>query len=260
MNINETSKEVLLEKFKSYYDTKSITAHVLKTQYNFVEGILDDPISVNIGDTLTFVEEDKIICKVNHKVATEEFYLPINFELVGEGESLEKQLQSIVDQDDKLFTSLLFQSCDLCNAPVAVYSMEALNFKLFLEELEIKVERHRLLSDKFICNRRAASLFKTEINAIDWIPAESLDLRSQNLYGSIWGVNIFILPMDLLKVPVVFCVANGACLGSRRLSDVYLNENNNLVVKGSMFIMNSKAISCGTSSDYLKIELDRSKL
>ena len=260
MNINETSKEVLLEKFKSYYDTKSITANILKINYNSVEGILDDLISVNIGDTLTFVEEDKITHKITYKVLTEESYLPINFELIGEGESLEKQLQSIIDQDDKLFIKLLFQSCDLFNDPVAIDNMMEPRFSLFLEAILFKIEKHRLQADKFLINRYMASLFRKEINAVDWDPATSKDLLLQGVYGSIWGRTVFAIPVDLLEAPIIFCVTDGVHLGSRWISDVYLNEFNDLVVKGSMFIMNPRAISCGTYSTNLNIKLDRSKL
>jgi plastocyanin len=70
MNINETSKGALLGEFKSYYDNKSIVPNILKIEYNFAEGAIDDLISVNIGDTLTFVEEDKITHKIMNEVCS----------------------------------------------------------------------------------------------------------------------------------------------------------------------------------------------
>ena len=94
--------------------------------------------------------------------------------------------------------------------------------KTALETLQLEVERHRLLVDKFIMNRTELGDFKKNVNSLDYDPVTSRDLLLTGIFGSIWGINIFVTAgvdeqgIENVSVPAghVFAVTEGRYLGA----------------------------------------------
>jgi len=113
----------------------------------------------------------------------------------------------------------LYQSATLENSLINVTSTIS---KSVLETLQYEVERHRLLVDKFIMNRAELGDLKKNINAIDYDPITSRDLLLTGIFGSIWGVNIYVTAgvdeagIENVSVPegMIFAVTEGRYLGA----------------------------------------------
>lgn len=94
--------------------------------------------------------------------------------------------------------------------------------KTALETLQLEVERHRLLVDKFIMNRQELGDFKKNVNSLDYDPVTSRDLLLTGIFGSIWGINIFVTAgvdeqgIENVSVPAGMCfaVTEGRYLGA----------------------------------------------
>ena len=94
--------------------------------------------------------------------------------------------------------------------------------KPVLEALQYEVERWRLQVDKFLMNRQELGDLKKNVNAIDFDPITSRDLLLTGIFGSIWGVNVYItagvdeLGIESVSVPagMIFAVTDGRYLGA----------------------------------------------
>ncbi len=94
--------------------------------------------------------------------------------------------------------------------------------KSALETLQYEVERWRLQVDKFLMNRAELGDLKKNINAIDFDPITSRDLLLTGIFGSIWGVNVYVTAgvdeagIESVSVPagMIFAVTEGRYLGA----------------------------------------------
>jgi len=94
--------------------------------------------------------------------------------------------------------------------------------KSALESLQYEVERWRLPVDKFLMNRAELGDLKKNINAIDFDPITSRDLLLTGIFGSIWGVNVYVTAgvdeqgIESVSVPagMIFAVTEGRYLGA----------------------------------------------
>ena len=131
----------------------------------------------------------------------------------------DKATFQIMLQEDRSGLAELYQAATLENTEIAITS--DIN-KTVLENIQVEVERHRLLVDKFIMNRAELGDLKKNINAIDYDPITSRDILMTGIFASIWGVNIFISAgvdeqgLQNVSVPegVVFAVTEGRYLGA----------------------------------------------
>jgi hypothetical protein len=112
----------------------------------------------------------------------------------------------------------LYQASTVENSPL--YLTGALG-KEALENLQLQVERHRLQVEKFIMNRQEFGDLKKAMNAMDFDPMTSRDFLLTGIFGSIWGIDIFVTAgvdergLENVSVPpgVVFAVTGGRTLG-----------------------------------------------
>lgn len=94
--------------------------------------------------------------------------------------------------------------------------------KTVLETIQLEVERHRLIVDKFIMNRAELGDFKKNINSMDYDPITSRDILLTGVFANIWGVNVFVSAgvdengLQNVSVPegMVFAVTEGRYLGA----------------------------------------------
>ena len=177
----------------------------------------------------------------------------------------DKATYQIMLQEDRAGLALLYGASSLENNQIAISS--TIN-KTVLETLQLEVERHRLLVDKFIMNRAELGDLKKNINAIDYDPITSRDILLTGIFASIWGVNIFISAgvdeqgLQNVSVPegVVFAVTEGRYLGAMpvRISLTMLPADAFVFGKfqyGYLFgemigqaVLNSRAVACGIKS------------
>jgi hypothetical protein len=177
----------------------------------------------------------------------------------------DKATFQIMLQEDRAGLALLYQASTLENSQISVTS--TVN-KTVLENIQVEVERHRLLVDKFIMNRAELGDLKKNINAIDYDPITSRDILTTGIFASIWGVNIFIScgvdeqGLQNVSVPegVIFAVTEGRYLGAMpiRISLTMLPADAFVFGKfqyGYLFgemigqaVLNSRAVACGVKS------------
>jgi len=131
----------------------------------------------------------------------------------------DKTTFQIMLKEDRQGLRELYQAASLENSLISVTSTVS---KSVLETLQYEVERHRLLVDKFIMNRAELGDLKKNINAIDYDPITSRDLLLTGIFGSIWGVNIYVTAgvdeagIESVSVPegMIFAVTEGRYLGA----------------------------------------------
>ena len=142
--------------------------------------------------------------------------------------------------------------------------------KTALETLQLEVERHRLLVDKFIMNRAELGDFKKNVNSLDYDPVTARDLLLTGIFGSIWGINIFVTAgvdeqgIENVAVPAgfVFAVTEGRYLGAMPIrinlsifnADQFVNKQ---LEYGWLFaemisqvVLNPRAIAIGKKTGY----------
>jgi hypothetical protein len=177
----------------------------------------------------------------------------------------DKATFQIMLQEDRAGLAALYQASTLENSQISISS--TIN-KTVLENLQVEVERHRLLVDKFIMNRAELGDLKKNINAIDYDPITSRDILMTGIFASIWGVNIFISAgvdeqgIQNVSVPpgVVFAVTEGRYLGAMpvRISLTMLPADAFVFGKfqyGYLFgemigmaILNARSVACGVKT------------
>ena len=131
----------------------------------------------------------------------------------------DKTTFQIMLKEDRQGLKELYSAATLENSIVNVTSTVS---KSVLETLQYEVERHRLGVDKFIMNRAELGDLKKNINAIDFDPITSRDLLLTGIFGSIWGVNVFVTAgvdeqgIENVSVPegMIFAVTEGRYLGA----------------------------------------------
>jgi len=129
-----------------------------------------------------------------------------------------KTLYQIMLKEDRAAMRELYQASTVENSPL--YLTGALG-KEALENLQLQVERHRLQVEKFIMNRQEFGDLKKAMNAMDFDPMTSRDFLLTGIFGSIWGIDIFVTAgvdergLENVSVPpgVVFAVTGGRTLG-----------------------------------------------
>lgn len=152
----------------------------------------------------------------------------------------DKTTYQVMLKEDRQGLRELYQASTLENSQVNVTSTVS---KSVLETLQFEVERHRLLVDKFIMNRAELGDLKKNINAIDYDPITSRDLLLTGIFGSIWGVNIYVTAgvdeagIESVSVPegMIFAVTEGRYLGAMPVR-VELT-----VLPADMFVFNQPA-------------------
>ena len=177
----------------------------------------------------------------------------------------DKATFQIMLQEDRAGLAELYAASTLENNQISISS--SIN-KTVLETMQLEVERHRLLVDKFIINRAELGDLKKNINAIDYDPVTSRDVLLTGIFASIWGVNIFVSAgvdeqgLQNVSVPegVVFAVTEGRYLGAMpvRISLTMLPADAFVFGKfqyGYLFgemigmaILNPRAVACGVKT------------
>ena len=177
----------------------------------------------------------------------------------------DKATFQIMLQEDRAGLAELYAASTLENNQITISS--SIN-KTVLETMQLEVERHRLLVDKFIINRAELGDLKKNINAIDYDPVTSRDVLLTGIFASIWGVNIFVSAgvdeqgLQNVSVPegVVFAVTEGRYLGAMpvRISLTMLPADAFVFGKfqyGYLFgemigmaILNPRAVACGVKT------------
>lgn len=159
----------------------------------------------------------------------------------------------------------LYQAATLENSLINVTSTVS---KSVLETLQYEVERHRLMVDKFIMNRAELGDLKKNINAIDYDPITSRDLLLTGIFGSIWGVNIYVTSgvdeagIENVSVPegMIFAVTEGRFLGAMPIrvdltvlpADQFIFGSPQygwlFVEQISQVVVNPRAVACAVKS------------
>jgi len=131
----------------------------------------------------------------------------------------DKATFQIMLQEDRNGLRQLYQAATIDNTQINITS--SLN-KSVLETMQLEVERHRLIADKFIMNRAELGDFKKNINSMDYDPITSRDILLTGVFANIWGVNVFVSAgvdengLQNVSVPpgIVFCVTEGRYIGA----------------------------------------------
>ena len=131
----------------------------------------------------------------------------------------DKATFQIMLQEDRNGLRQLYQASTIENSQINITS--SLN-KSVLETLQLEVERHRLIVDKFIMNRAELGDFKKNINSMDYDPITSRDILLTGVFANIWGVNVFVSAgvdeagLQNVSVPqgVIFACTEGRYLGA----------------------------------------------
>ena len=177
----------------------------------------------------------------------------------------DKATFQIMLQEDRAGLALLYNASTLENSQISITS--TIN-KTVLENIQVEVERHRLIVDQFIMNRAELGDLKKNINAFDYDPITSRDILLTGIFASIWGVNIFISAgvdeqgLQNVSVPegVVFAVTDGRYMGAMpiRISLTMLPADQFVYGKfqyGYLFgemigqaVLNSRSVACGVKT------------
>lgn len=221
----------------------ALSFQILKYQEIGAGCIFSDDKDTNI--TALFIDKDK---KIDITVKGNKVF-PHEFELVGKGETIEEQIDSILQQENALCL-MLFKEAAAMEHSIVAY--EDFYGKKLLEDLMARVEDHRFLVDKFTIHRDMLGRFKSDINAIDFDVASSKDLKELGIFASIWGVNIFVQSFNDCK-DIIFATTEEKYLGGRTIRYIDTKDNT-LTLTGSMYIKNPKCISAGAQSNLLNIK------
>ena len=177
----------------------------------------------------------------------------------------DKTTFQIMLKEDRQGLRELYQSSTLENSQI---DLSTTLDKTGLETLQLQVERHRLLVDKFLMNRAELGDFKKNVNSLDYDPVTSRDLLLTGIFGSIWGINIFVSAgvdeqgIENVSVPAgcVFAVTEGRYLGAMPIrinlsifnADQFVNKQ---LEYGWLFaeiisqcVLNPRAIAVGTKT------------
>jgi len=200
-----------------------------------------------------------------HIIGPEQSYIDLeDITLIGRGNTEEKALENLIKKEDRLFTYMMLKASGLVNSICTIkFSEEGIN-KNDLEILQYEVERHRLLVDKFLIPRIVLGDMKRNFNDIDFDPITSRDLLLSGIFGSIWGVNIYCLGLDMLPFKVIFAVSDTRYLGFRRFKSIDISNSieNSFEIKlvESLCISNPRAIACSIESTYTTSHLNYNKI
>lgn len=131
----------------------------------------------------------------------------------------DKTTFQIMLKEDRQALKQLYSAASIENS---ISNITSTLSKSVLENLQYEVERHRLKVDKFLMNRQELGDLKKNINAIDFDPITSRDVLLTGIFGSIWGVNIYITAgvdeqgVESVAVPegMIFAVTEGRYLGA----------------------------------------------
>jgi len=131
----------------------------------------------------------------------------------------EKTTRQIMLTEDRMALKQLYKASSIENDVLNITSSVS---KGVLENLQYEVERHRLRVEKFLMNRQELGDLKKNINAIDFDPITSRDVLLTGIFGSIWGINIYITAgvdeqgIENVAVPegMIFAVTEGRYLGA----------------------------------------------
>lgn len=177
----------------------------------------------------------------------------------------DKTTFQIMLKEDRNGLRELYQASTLENSLINVTSTIS---KSVLETLQFEVERHRLLVDKFIMNRAELGDLKKNINAIDYDPITSRDLLLTGIFGSIWGVNIFVTAgvdeagIESVSVPegMIFAVTDSRYIGAMPIrvdltvlpADAFIFGQPSygwlFVEQLAQVIINPRAVACAVKS------------
>jgi hypothetical protein len=131
----------------------------------------------------------------------------------------DKATFQIMLQEDRNGLRELYAAATIENSKLNITT--SLN-KSVLETMQLEIERHRLIADKFIMNRQELGDFKKNINSMDYDPITSRDILLTGVFANIWGVNVFVSAgvdeagLQNVSVPpgIVFCVTEGRYIGA----------------------------------------------
>lgn len=179
------------------------------------------------------------------------------FTLVGVGKTQNEAIRSIVEQENRITLSLLFTAAQAVNTPSMIQSdtdQSANPLKDALEQIQYQVERHRLIVSKLFLS----AYFEDAITKL--ITTE----LGETAPATLWGMEINYFPVDLVSYPMVVAVSEGKYLGGRVIrsiteSSTYEGEHT-IVVKESLALLNSRAVSCGATSPYIQTSLNMAKV
>ena len=174
---------------------------------------------------------------------------PVAYTLTAEGKDHDAAIEELIRQKDDLTMKLLLTcvtSKDAGNKIVVIDNRNT-NIKDNLENVQFQIERHRLITDKFIIPRNSLGKLKRDINALDYDPIYSKDLLLKGISGSIWGINIFLTTSTKLFEDSILAVAEGRYLGRDVVYDCIVEKTEQgtckITYKGSQCILNSNAIA-----------------
>lgn len=130
----------------------------------------------------------------------------------------DKATFQIMLAEDRAILKALYAASTTENSQINITS--TVNKSVF-ETVQYEVERHRLLADKFLINRQELGDLKKNMNVIDYDPITARDVLMTGLFGTIWGVNIFVSAghdeqgLQNVAVPegFIFCVTEPRYIG-----------------------------------------------
>lgn len=177
----------------------------------------------------------------------------------------DKATFQIMLQEDRNGLRELYAAATIENSKLNITT--SLN-KSVLETMQLEIERHRLIADKFIMNRQELGDFKKNINSMDYDPITSRDILLTGVFANIWGVNVFVSAgvdeagLQNVSVPpgVIFCVTEGRYIGAMpiRISLTMLPADQFVMGKfqyGYLFgemigqaVLNARSVSVGVKS------------
>lgn len=210
-----------------------------------------------------FVEEDDKHLKYSSK----EEAFPGEFSITTKEKTIEKAIESLIEKEDCIITLLLLKAVtsyaeyqsnnkndeDKFQDRLVVLPREIT--KSLLEDIQYKVERNRLLVERFIISINAINDIK-ENDILS--PEEITSLDS----GKLFDVDIIPFALDPLlltkkHIDVILAVTRGTYLGYRVIKFVNvtheINDNSYAVeCRESLIILNPFAIAGGFSNDFIK--------
>jgi hypothetical protein len=234
--------------------------------YSVVSQILKDTedtiVEKDVNSAAFSIGEDALNI-ISHPEQSNTYQL-IPFTIVGTGKDSTEALLRLLDVETKFCFKLLLNTA-ISNITNKITIIRENEFKESLSDIQLQVEKHRYLVDKFIINKSEIELFKRNINAIDYEPVTRDRLQS-GVYASLWGLDIYCVTgesepgKETVAVPkgVIFAVADGRYLGKKKIFDLNMYEADDkctIICKMGMTIHNPRAVAIGSTLKNLDISL-----
>jgi len=195
---------------------------------------------------------------------------PSEFLIVGEGNSIQEKVSSVLNQENKLFINLLLRASTIFNKPLIYNQLEEFpdftkeKFDALIDFIRGQVEQHRVLVERMLLSQLLFTtnleMFKDSLVSLD--SEKGLEVFNGTL-GKKDDLDIMCYSPHVSTVPAIFGLPSNNYLGYRTIRYASLIDDK-LSVQGSMLLPDCKVVSVGITHDYvnanLNFSLEKTKL